>query len=67
MALISGSTTETMVSALEAFQEAEPEAILIIYLDENGALNYRSNIESDALRIGMCESLSAALKAAITH
>ena len=66
MPIVSGSPTQTMIDTLEVFQQSEPEAILILFLDEAGRLNYRSNIDSVALRIGMCEAANAAFKNSIT-
>ena len=49
------SPTELLVEVMESFSDAEPSSMLIIYTDEKGMLQYRSNIDSTSMKIGMLE------------
>ena len=50
------SPSQVLIGTLEDFGQSEPTHILVIYINENGFLTYRSNIDSVTLRVGMCET-----------
>jgi hypothetical protein len=37
------TATETMIEVMERFQKAEPESVLIVWTDDKGGANVKSN------------------------
>lgn len=53
--------TETLITALEDFSEAEPTKLLVIYQDAEGSLRHRSSGLWGAEKIGMMEIIKNSL------
>jgi hypothetical protein len=61
----SESVTDFMVRVMEEFAEDEPEYAMLITITKEGWLKWRSNIQSDTMRIGMCEMVKVAITSSI--
>ena len=49
------SPTELLIEALERFGSAEPIDCIIVYTDEQGQIQWRSNTRHHVVQIGMLE------------
>lgn len=56
------TATETVMSALETFGEAEPTECMVIWTDEAGDICWSANTDSQVVRLGMIEFVRTVLK-----
>lgn len=50
---------QLIVETMEAFGEAEPQEVLVIYTAEDGSIRYRCTVASRAMQLGMMELVKA--------
>lgn len=61
------SPSQILIETLEDFSRSEPTHLLILYINEQGDLVYRSNIDSVTIRIGLCETAKSFFISDMNH